>query len=191
MTINVHHCGPQHCQTCWNWQAWDFSSWVIVLVIPSSNPFLGWIFICKQNQLYRTLVVLVISIEFHFSNYVVITITYLATKTGDLPTASLSRNHPTWQCEYFHYSSPRPTHTSNPHLWRYRDKGCCHSKNICHCCFYWDIYWSGYGELQCREWYDCRHTGFLCLLLVILMWILVWPYLYSVPAAATFVSAVS
>ena len=72
--------------------------------------------------------------------------------------------------------TPRPAYMNNSHWWRYQNKSCCHPKNVCHCCFYRQTYWSGQRERPVNEWYDCRQTGFLLCLLLVLMWSLVWPF---------------
>ena len=75
------------------------------------------------------------------------------------------------------HSSPGdpPDYMSNPHWWRYRDKNCCHPKNIWHCCCHRETYWSSAELNTDRSWYDCRGTGFLRCLLLTLMWSCVWP----------------
>ena len=77
---------------------------------------------------------------------------------------------------YSNRSSYRPAHMENSHWWRYRDRSRCHPKNVCHCCFYRQTYWSGDREVPVNRWYDCRKTGFLLRLLLIVMWILIWPF---------------
>ena len=71
---------------------------------------------------------------------------------------------------------PTPPHMHNPHWWRYRDKSCCHPRNVCHCLWYRDTRWNGYREKYCRKWYDCRNTGPLRCLLIVLAWLLGVPW---------------
>lgn len=71
--------------------------------------------------------------------------------------------------------SPTPIYMNNSHWWRYRDKSCCHPKNICHCCCYRETYWTGYREAYEHKWYNCQGTGFCRCLLLVLMWLLIWP----------------
>ncbi len=74
------------------------------------------------------------------------------------------------------YAAP-PPNMNSPHWYRYQDKSCCHPKNVWHCCCHRDTYWNGRREVNSsRGWYNCRGTGFCRCLLLILMWLLVWPF---------------
>ena len=71
-----------------------------------------------------------------------------------------------------------PDYMSNPHWWRYRDKNCCHPKNTWHCCWHRETYWNDSRQCETntsRSRYNCRGTGFLRCLCLVLMWSVVWP----------------
>ena len=79
-----------------------------------------------------------------------------------------------------HIRVPTPPYMHNPHWWRYRDKSCCHPRNVCHFLWYRDTRWNGYhgnGEEYRRHFCDCRNSGPLRCLLLVLMWLFGWPFI--------------
>ena len=102
--------------------------------------------------------------------------------TGEIsPSSSFrdpaySRGTPRSLFRYAANRSSPPPHMLNSHCWRYRDKNCCHPKNVGHCLCYRETRWNGRVERPVHKWYDCRGTGPVLCLLLILMWSVAWPY---------------
>lgn len=101
-------------------------------------------------------------------------------KTGKISPSGSLQHHRSYDSYNSYNWSPRddpdPGYMNNPHWWRYRDKSCCHPKNTCHCCFYRASYWNGHREVNEHSWYNLKGTGCCLCLLLLLMWVLCWPF---------------
>lgn len=104
-----------------------------------------------------------------------------AVKVEDAKEAEVGRISPGSSLQLITTAGPTYNYTSHPNerpsylsrsIWhKYEDRHRCHPKNVCHGCCHRPEEWTGYRVVYKHKWYDCRGSGPLRVLGLLLFYL--------------------